>query len=183
MPSKLFALLNCLPSSTNTRIRYSKDLRALVSCSLDGTLQVNDLQRGLIEGGPPIASMPVLDSRGRAVLGPNTSAPRGLYSFCWCSSNELFAVGGTERVVHLWNHNIKSRTSLFELRGHTSSIVDVCSDSNAHQLLSLSADSCLKIWDIRTMACVQTIDRYDFVYLSVLSICSISLCLPSKLTP
>ena len=43
------------------------------------------------------------------------------------------------------------------LSGHNSAVIDVTLNKDKHQLISLGTDKVVKIWDIRTFQCVQTI--------------------------
>jgi WD40 repeat protein len=40
--------------------------------------------------------------------------------------------------------------------GHTSSVSNVCVDANLNQVISLSTDKTIKIWDLRNNRCIQT---------------------------
>ena len=59
----------------------------------------------------------------------------------------MIASCGLERSIILWSPY--SRRSVASLQGHSSSVRQVVSNQEHNQLISLSTDSVVKVWDIR----------------------------------
>eukprot|EP01049_Picozoa_sp_SAG25_P000382 SAG25_NODE_13_length_24452_cov_18.893976_14_plen_610_part_00 len=80
---------------------------------------------------------------------------QGLNSFAYSARNSFFATAGIDRTVRLWNAD--SCSILETLTGHKASVVDVVMNDDLHHIVSASADHTVKVWDIRTMKCLQTV--------------------------
>jgi len=50
-----------------------------------------------------------------------------------------------------------TRRAITYLNGHNTSVHDVTINDDRHHLISLGTDKVVKIWDIRTYKCIQTI--------------------------
>jgi WD repeat-containing protein 49 len=75
--------------------------------------------------------------------------------FLWCSSNRFIASCGEERHIILWNaYTLKPMTYL---TGHTTSIQQLALNEERNHLISLGSDKVVKIWDIRSYRCFQTL--------------------------
>ena len=123
------------------KVMYINDLSAVASCSLDKTLCINDVERNY--------------SRK---LAAHTKC---VYSFDWSPSYKFLASCGMDRQVILWNPI--TRRPLHTLSGHTSAVQDVLILEERHQILSMSVDKTIKVWDIRNHRCIQTVtDRTAF---------------------
>ncbi|GBG32362.1 WD repeat-containing protein 64 [Hondaea fermentalgiana] len=119
-----------------TQVDYVGGLSSLVTCSLDATVNVFDLERARLKR-------------------TFTQHKKAVYSFTWCAGSKVIASSGLERHIVLWSPY--SRRSVASLYGHTSSVIKVEVNDDNNQLLSLSSDNTVKIWDIRNHKCVQTI--------------------------
>ena len=123
------------------KVMYISDLSAVASCSLDKTLCINDVERNY----------------ARKLTAHN----KCVYSFDWSPSYKFLASCGMDRLVILWNPI--TRRPLHTLAGHTSAVQDVLILEEKHQILSLSVDKQIKVWDIRNHRCIQTVtDRTAF---------------------
>ena len=114
----------------------------LVSSSLDATLAVWDLERGLVA------------SRVRLHR-------RGVRTFAHCPAYSLVASGGVERSVLLWQPKGSTSRPVGELAGHGAGGVSqlVVADGQSSQVVTLGAtDGVVRLWDLRTHKCVQAID-------------------------
>ncbi|QDZ24146.1 WD40 repeat domain-containing protein [Chloropicon primus] len=80
---------------------------------------------------------------------------RGVYGFDVCKAFNFIATCGVERDIMLWNPF--TGRSIGMLTGHTASVQKVIVVEDDNQLISLSTDKCIKIWDLRTNKCMQTI--------------------------
>jgi WD40 repeat protein len=50
-----------------------------------------------------------------------------------------------------------TRRAIYYLNGHNTSVQDLTINDERNHLISLGTDKVVKIWDIRTYACIQTI--------------------------
>mmetsp|Transcript_13415 Transcript_13415/g.44193 ORF Transcript_13415/g.44193 Transcript_13415/m.44193 type:complete len:870 (+) Transcript_13415:164-2773(+) len=119
-----------------TKVQYVPDLSAVVTSSLDGTVKVTDFNH-------------------RKVRLTCNLHKKGLYSFDWCRAYSLFASCGLERDIYLWHGGTGRKVGT--LVGHSASVQDVVVDDSLNQLVSLSTDKCIKVWDLRNHKCIQTI--------------------------
>jgi WD40 repeat protein len=119
-----------------TQIDYIADISSLVTCSLDTTVVVYDLERRRHKRTFLQHSKPV-------------------YSFAWLPVHKVIASCGLERHIVLWSPY--SKRGVATLHGHASSVLKLTVNDQSGQLLSLSSDNTVKVWDIRNLRCVQTI--------------------------
>eukprot|EP00854_Cymbomonas_tetramitiformis_P011779 gene11779-13904_t len=86
---------------------------------------------------------------------------RGVYSFDFCRSYNFVASCGVERHILMWNPF--TGRSVGALHGHSASVQEVMLNEEENQLISLSTDKVIKIWDIRSHKCLQTItDQHTY---------------------
>ena len=133
-----------------TKVAYFADLSLMISCSLDGTLKLSELGR----------RNAVTRTLGEA-YGPFAPVKRGVYSFAWSSAAKVLASCGLERTIALWNpySTVRSPKPLVLLMGHTASVQHVAMSEDGMELFSCGIDKCIKVWDMRSHKCVQTL--YD----------------------
>eukprot|EP01136_Pigoraptor_vietnamica_P017476 Opistho-1_new@62676 len=116
-------------------IKYFPTLKSYASCS-------SSSQRSLVIGD--------LESRSERVL----NVYRGVNAFDLSRRPNFLVTGGFDHVVRLWNPYILSKPAAL-LTGHNATIVDVAVNDDG-QVVSLSADKTVKVWDIRALTCIQT---------------------------
>ena len=144
-----------------TKVEYYADLNLMVSSSLDGTLKIGELESLVAKRAPRIDSSMRSERRAQTVrvLGEpshsHSPVKHGVYSFAWSNASKLLASCGLERTIALWNPYTRSSKPLAVLQGHTASILHVAISD--FQLFSCSTDKCLKVWDLRSHKCLQTI--------------------------
>mmetsp|Transcript_21466 Transcript_21466/g.40888 ORF Transcript_21466/g.40888 Transcript_21466/m.40888 type:complete len:1024 (+) Transcript_21466:252-3323(+) len=119
-----------------TKMRYLNHSGCLVSSSMDSTLRMLDLERKKVKW--------MVDEHAR-----------GVYSFDFCRTYNFIASCGVERHVMLWNPF--TGRSVGALYGHSASVTEVIVSEVENQLISMSTDKVVKIWDIRSHKCLQTI--------------------------
>lgn len=130
-------------------IAFSSDGTCLASCSYDQTVKLWDVQTGTC----------LHSFEGH--LGP-------VVSLAFSASGQLLASGSFDRTVKLWS--IKTKQCLHTLYGHTAlvsalvfqSSSDVLEQadtgSDPHEvLLSGSFDETLRVWDVQTGECLQSL--------------------------
>jgi len=130
-----------------TKVHYYPDLNFMISSSLDGTLKIDG------ELGRKNATTRTL---GEAQT-PHSTVKRGVYSFAWSGTSKLLASCGLERTISLWNPYTRNPKPLAVLQGHTASVLHVAINDEGFQLYSCSTDKCIKVWDLRSHKCLQTI--------------------------
>lgn len=137
------------PNLTRTlsQVHYYPDLNFMISSSLDGTLKIDG------ELGRKNATTRTL---GEAQT-PHSAVKRGVYSFAWSGTSKLLASCGLERTISLWNPYTRNPKPLAVLQGHTASVLHVAINDEGFQLYSCSTDKCIKVWDLRSHKCLQTI--------------------------
>ncbi|KAM3922899.1 cilia- and flagella-associated protein 337-like [Leptodactylus fuscus] len=80
---------------------------------------------------------------------------KGVQCFDFCKTLNLLVTGGLDHKVRLWNQYVPSRPTAVLLE-HTTSIIDVAIYKPLNQIFSYSKDSVLKVWDISSHRCLQT---------------------------
>ncbi|KAI8844168.1 WD40-repeat-containing domain protein [Chytridium lagenaria] len=76
--------------------------------------------------------------------------------FAYCKFPVCLVTGGTDRQLRLWNPH-RLHHPMAALKGHNAPIIDITINDLNGQILSLSSDKAVKVWDIRKQQCVQTI--------------------------
>lgn len=122
------------------QLEWQKPLNGLLSCSTDGTVVLWDL------GDKKLTARHTLrNPSGRPVAG-----------FVWVASQGLLATrSGCERTVHLWLPGVAEPVA--SLAAHPAPVTHLVLDEVNHQLLSRSKDCTVRVWDLRTHRCVQTL--------------------------
>ena len=128
-----------------TRVLHVEELNAFASSSMDGRVVVVDAR----------ARVDVPEQKGRFRERINLRLfPKGVYDTAWCRSQSLFASCGVGREVALWNGSTGHVVAT--LSGHAAPVTRVAVDDARLQVVSMSTDNTIKVWDMRTNKCVQT---------------------------
>lgn len=122
-----------------TRVRYIADLNAVTSCSLDKLICLTDVER----------RMPTRTLTGHA---------KSVYSFDWSRQYKFIASCGMDRNILLWNPF--SQKPMASLAGHAASVQDVLIN-NSGQIISLSVDKQIRVWDVRNHRCIQVLQEKE----------------------
>ncbi|XP_078509633.1 cilia- and flagella-associated protein 337-like [Lissotriton helveticus] len=80
---------------------------------------------------------------------------KGVRCFDYSSSLDLLVTGGVDHRVCLWNQYVTSRP-IAVFQEHNTAILDVVIYEPLGQIFSYSKDSILKVWDIFSHTCLQT---------------------------
>lgn len=123
-----------------TKVEYVPDI-GLVTASLDSTIKIYDIYR-------------------EKVTNTCTHHSKGIHSFVYSRAYSVFASVGLERDVIVWQGNTLRRVG--ELRGHTASVTHIALDEKLNQVFTLAMDKVIKVWDLRTHRCLQTICDEDW---------------------
>ncbi|XP_063312164.1 WD repeat-containing protein on Y chromosome-like [Pelobates fuscus] len=81
---------------------------------------------------------------------------KGVRCFDYSKTMNLLVTGGLDHKVRLWNQYVPSRP-IAVLPEHTMAILDVAIYEPLRQIFSYSKDSVLKVWDIFSHSCLQTL--------------------------
>ena len=78
-----------------------------------------------------------------------------VYSLDWNPQHEILISAGLDREAYLWNPLVKK--DIFKLAGHNYSLVGARCMPGTNQIITADISGAVKIWDIRTFTCVQTL--------------------------
>lgn len=121
-----------------TKIKFYPDLNYIVSSSLDGFIHIHDIEDLTYRDGKTF-----------------NLHQKGVNSFIYSSKHRFIASCGEERHIIMWDPFTLGALSY--LYGHNTSVQDLTINEDRYHLISLGTDKVVKIWDIRTYACIQTI--------------------------
>ena len=126
-----------------THLLEASQLQGFISSSSDGTVQVFDVHKE--------------ESyiRMESDIGDGPGSGRGVTHFDYSTDKNLLCACGIARDAVVWNP--KARQKMCKLGEHRAAICSVMFVDKYSQLLTLSEDKVLKIWDVRTFRCVQTL--------------------------
>lgn len=122
-------------SSWITKAAYIPDIEGILTSSLDSKVKHFDIER-------------------KKVKNTFQHHKKGVLNFVYCPELKLVASCGEERKIALWDPFSKT---VAYLAGHNSAVIDLALNRDKNQLISLGTDKIVKVWDIRTFQCVQTI--------------------------
>lgn len=129
------------PGEWVTKVGFVQDAAAIVTCGLDGVINICRFQEN--EG-----------VKHREGQEPVRLHKKGVHCWCWCSEGKFFASCGMDRLVIVWDgFTMKPMT---QLQGHTAAVNTVLMNEPGHQLVSVSVDHIVKVWDTRNFRCIQT---------------------------
>ncbi|KAI8818235.1 WD40-repeat-containing domain protein, partial [Fimicolochytrium jonesii] len=122
------------------QIEYLNDLKTIVSCSSN-----------------PRESIVTAMQTGTKKWRVSAAAVRkGVNTFAYSKFPLALVTGGTDRLLRIWNpHRLNRPTASFG--GHLSPIMSITVNPFSGQVISLSFDRTIKIWDIRKQSCLQSI--------------------------
>eukprot|EP00930_Biecheleria_cincta_P037482 TRINITY_DN25736_c0_g1_i1.p1 TRINITY_DN25736_c0_g1~~TRINITY_DN25736_c0_g1_i1.p1 ORF type:complete len:1103 (-),score=189.58 TRINITY_DN25736_c0_g1_i1:90-3398(-) len=121
-----------------TKVGFVSQLQAMVTSSLDGEINLCDIQYNKRKDGRDAVRL----------------HKKGVHSWCWCERHKFFASGGADRVIILWEPY--TQKAINQLNGHNAPVLDVLVNEAQHQLISMSQDKVVKVWDILNYQCIQT---------------------------
>ncbi|CAM6069836.1 unnamed protein product [Sphagnum tenellum] len=125
-----------LHSDWMTTIKYLSHSNSLITTSMDGNLLMLDFEK-------------------RHLKWSGKEHAHGIYSCDYCRSYNFIVTCGLERYINIWNPFTAKTMGV--LHGHEASVFDVQVNEMDNQIVSISADSVIKVWDMRSSRCLQTI--------------------------
>jgi WD40 repeat protein len=112
----------------------------MITCSLDSTIKIYDIEK-------------------EKVRNELTGHKQGVFAVTWSNDYHFLVSAGFEHEALVWIANVE--TTPFKLRDqrkpHQHSLVNVCAVPNSPQVITADHKGMVKIWDIRTFQCIQTI--------------------------
>ena len=121
------------------KVQYLSSLDCFISCC---TTNTNSMTLGWVEKGQ-------FEMRTTCF-----NVQQGLNSFDFNAKANLIATAGINTQVCLWNPYVISKP-VGVLQGHMQSVVTVNFVQNKNQLISLSKEKVLRIWDTHLQVCLQ----------------------------
>ncbi|CAM9156385.1 unnamed protein product, partial [Discosporangium mesarthrocarpum] len=85
------------------------------------------------------------------LLGHN----KGVHSLSYSSAHRCLVSAGFDHEAHVWSPFVNSL--LYKLKGHTASLVGCQAVENTPELITADSAGFIKVWDLRTFHCVQTL--------------------------
>ncbi|KAL4852837.1 WD repeat-containing protein 64 [Chlorella vulgaris] len=140
---KDFEALHCGHSDWVTQVQHIPEV-GLVSSSLDATLCLLDVDRG------KLAATVALHRKGVRCFG-------------YSPAFSLVASGGIERSVLLWQPKGNVSRAVGELSGHSAGVQQLVVADDQSQVITLSDDHIVRVWDLRTHKRVQTLGSQDWL--------------------
>ncbi|KAK0633373.1 WD40-repeat-containing domain protein [Immersiella caudata] len=90
--------------------------------------------------------------------GVPTASHHSLRSIEWSPLGNLVATGSADKTLRVWNPERNTVRHSTELKGHSAAIEKVAFNPvKEAELASISNDGVVKIWDVRTKACVNEV--------------------------
>jgi WD40 repeat protein len=124
-----------------TQIQHDEETRTVLSSSMDGNLVV-------------------FDSELRAVRYIYEGHRLGIKGFCLCSSLGYVASYGLEREIHLWL--LRTGTRVGSLPGLPGSVVHCTVNEELQQLMTLTVDAQVRLWDLKAQRLLQTLNEEGY---------------------
>ncbi|KAG2490207.1 hypothetical protein HYH03_011334 [Edaphochlamys debaryana] len=118
-------------------VKYVADMNCVLAASLDKTVSITDAEE----------RVPLKKLEGHHTKGVN--------AVDWSSLYKFVATGSLDRRVIMWNPF--SQKPLAVLSGHNAAVTGVVVNDRDNQIISLSTDHIIKIWDIRNHKCIQSL--------------------------
>ncbi|CAM6105598.1 unnamed protein product [Calypogeia fissa] len=125
-----------LHSDWVTRVRFLSHSNSLMTTSMDGSLLMLDFER-------------------RHLKWSAKEHAHGIYGCEYCRSYNFIVTCGLERYINIWNPFTAKTMGV--LHGHEASVLDVVVNEADNQIVSIGADSVIKVWDMRSTRCLQTV--------------------------
>ncbi|KAI9094719.1 WD40-repeat-containing domain protein [Phlyctochytrium arcticum] len=119
------------------KVQYYQEINAFVSCAPESvkSLVVGDLERKTIRYVP---------------------VSKGIRCFEFCRRPSFLVTGGRDKIIRLWNPYVLSKPA-GSLHGHNMAILAISVNHEEGHIISLSEDRVIKVWNARTLNCLQTL--------------------------
>ncbi|GAB1311226.1 THO complex subunit 3 [Madurella fahalii] len=102
----------------------------------------------------PLKSQPYNESTSRGGAGSHHS----LRSIAWNPLGSLVATGAADKTLRVWNPEKPNVRFSTDLKGHSAGVEKIAFNPvKDAELCSVSSDGVVKLWDVRTKACVNEV--------------------------
>ncbi|XP_062417638.1 WD repeat-containing protein 49 [Pungitius pungitius] len=146
-----------------TKAKYFPSFQAVVSSSndessslvIDAEQQLSEITEVCYEGKTKKVQLswtPQLRASCDQTVFP---VYKGVKTFDLCRTHSLLVTGGMDRLIRMWNPHFSGRPTGV-LKGHSAPVVYLHILSEDSQILSVSTDNTVKIWDIQDQHCLFT---------------------------
>jgi WD40 repeat protein len=138
--NQLYLIRKKVLSDWITKIVYNHELNSFICCSPDRekSIVIGDMDRRTIRFG---------------------AVQKGVMTFDICKRPSFIVTGGRDKVLRVWNPYVLSKPASI-LTGHTSAILSITINPDTGHVFSLSEDKILKVWDTRSLSCIQSIEDH-----------------------
>lgn len=131
-----------------SKVRYEHSFGHIISAGWDKTISIIDVETGK------------LTTRFEGLIGSSEKSTvvghsKSISDFSYHEGSKTLASVSSERDICLWNPAMA--TPIQKLTGHTGQLCSVRFNDNENQLISLSQDNMIKVWDLRTYRTFQTL--------------------------
>ncbi|XP_043193477.1 WD repeat-containing protein on Y chromosome-like isoform X1 [Amphibalanus amphitrite] len=120
------------------QVKYVPELAGFISCALS-----NEVSMAIVE---------TAGNKANYIF----STRRGITCFDYDNVQGVIVTGGMDCTVRVWNTYMTNRPSMLFI-GHNAPISHILARPADEQIISLSKDKCVKVWDLREQVCVQTV--------------------------
>uniref|UniRef100_A0A5K3F763 WD_REPEATS_REGION domain-containing protein n=1 Tax=Mesocestoides corti TaxID=53468 RepID=A0A5K3F763_MESCO len=80
---------------------------------------------------------------------------KGVRVFEFSKKKNILVTGGMDRIIRIWNPYL-TKSSIGKLIGHSSPTLCLTINVEEGFLISVSSDSCIKVWDLDNQVCLAT---------------------------
>lgn len=130
-----------------SKVRYERGFNSIITGGWDRNICIIDAEAGTVTTkfeGFESCDKPSLVGHSKAVS-----------EFSYHEASKMLASVSSERDICLWNPSMA--TPITRLQGHTGMLTSVRFNDQENQLISMSQDNMIKVWDLRTFRTFQSI--------------------------
>lgn len=119
------------------KVHYYSEMNTFISCANESvnSMVIGDFERK---------------------INRSISVPNGITCFEVSRRPSFILTGGRDKIIRLWNPYILSKPA-GQLSGHNAAIMSIVVNHEDCQVISLSEDKVIKIWNVRNLNCLQTL--------------------------
>ncbi|KAF2298815.1 hypothetical protein GH714_028148 [Hevea brasiliensis] len=134
--------------------RFSPDGQFLVSCSVDGFIEVWDYLSGKLKKDLQYQADVWRIRTGQCLRRLERAHSQGVTSVVFSRDGSQLLSTSFDSTARI--HGLKSGKLLKEFRGHTSYVNDAIFTSDGTRVITASSDCTVKVWDVKSTECIHT---------------------------